>query len=88
MRLPVCAVIELPTSSPTAVLRANFPCGPDALQENAGGLIGGVLRDQLATERLAEDGMVEMVNELAGVFGLGGELVVLSEGGFDLAHRL
>jgi hypothetical protein len=39
--------------------------GADAVQENAGRLVGQVLRHQLAAERLGEDGPVEMADELA-----------------------
>src|SRR5262245_35421397 len=42
------------------------PPRSDALQENTGGLVVGVSRDQLAAECLGEDGLVELVNELAG----------------------
>lgn len=37
-----------------------LPGGADAVEEDAGGLVGRVLGDELATEGIGEDGLVEM----------------------------
>ena len=51
----------------------------DTLQENAGRLIARVLRYELAPN-LGENGLVDMIDQLAGAGGLGGEAADPSEG--------
>jgi hypothetical protein len=59
--------------------------GADAVQEDAGRFVGRVLRREFAAERLGEDALVEMADQLAGAGRLGGEAVDPGEGGFDAA---
>ena len=47
--------------------------GTDALQHDAGWLIVRVLRHEFAPERLDEDGLVKMIDQLAGAGCLGRE---------------
>jgi hypothetical protein len=46
--------------------------GPDALQKDACGLVVRVLRHKFASERLGENSLVEMIDQLAGAGSLGG----------------
>jgi hypothetical protein len=56
------------------------PRCPDPLQKHTRGLVIRALRYQLATERLGEDGLVEVVDQLAGTGGFRGEAVDPAEG--------
>jgi hypothetical protein len=45
---------------------ADSTFGAYAVQKDAGGFLGNVLRDKFATERFGEDSFVKVVDELAG----------------------
>ena len=61
--------------------------GTDALQKHAGGLIVRVLRHEFAPERLGEDGLVEMIDQLAGAGRFGREAINPGEGGLDTTNN-
>jgi hypothetical protein len=69
------------TPPATAPTRGPLPRCPDPVQKHTRGLVVRVLRHQLATERLSEDGLVEVVDQLAGAGGLGREAINPTDSG-------
>ena len=65
LQFPRIAMLEESAAVPSASVRSvddhsyHPPRCPDALQQNAGGLVIRVLRHQFAADRLGEDGLVE-----------------------------
>ena len=59
--------------------------GTDALQHDAGWLIVRVLRHEFAPERLDEDPLVKMIDQLAGAGCLGREAVNPGKSSFHAA---
>jgi hypothetical protein len=60
-----------------------LPLRVHALQEPAGGLLMRVLRHKLAPECLGENGLVEMIDQLAGAGRVGRQTINPVEGFFD-----
>jgi hypothetical protein len=75
-RMPLPA----PISSHRLLACTSGALRPDPFQEHAGGFVIRVLRHEFAPECLGKDSSIEMVDELAGAGGLGGETINPVEG--------
>ncbi|GEM_PF-2101886 len=72
-----------PPSTPSGWLPQSFFA--DTGEEGFGGLIRGVLGDEVACEGACQNALFEAAQQFQGLCGLGGKAVDLGEGGFDTA---